>query len=154
MATTSQRLRQIMAIRDIKQSELIEITGISKGAMSCYLSGKYVPKQDNIYKLAKALDVNPAWLMGLDVPMELFDAYIEEKTFTDEQIAHAMQLYNQFVMATPETQQAIELLLGQTKQIAEALQPVISEIPKIKPHLPKLPQPVAELPHLKKDTDK
>ncbi len=70
MATTSERLREILSIRDIKQVEITEKTGISKGALSSYLSGRYIPKQDNIYKLAKVLDVNPAWLMGLDVPME------------------------------------------------------------------------------------
>ena len=70
MATTAERLRGILSIRDIKQVEITEKTGISKGALSSYLSGRYIPKQDNIYKLAKVLDVNPAWLMGLDVPME------------------------------------------------------------------------------------
>ena len=30
-------------------------------------------KQRNIYKIAKALDVSEAWLMGEDVPMERFD---------------------------------------------------------------------------------
>lgn len=29
-----------------------------------------MPKQRNIYKMAQVLDVNEAWLMGLDVPME------------------------------------------------------------------------------------
>lgn len=70
MATTAERLREILSIRDIKQVEITEKTGISKGALSSYLSSRYIPKQDNIYKLAKVLDVNPAWLMGLDVPME------------------------------------------------------------------------------------
>ena len=71
MATTSERLREIMSIRNVKQADIIEKTGINKGALSSYISGRYVPKQDNIYRLAKALDVNPAWLMGLDVPMEV-----------------------------------------------------------------------------------
>lgn len=71
MSNTYERLNEIISIRGIKQVELIEKTGISKGALSSYLSGRYIPKQDNIYKLARALDVNPAWLMGLDVPMIL-----------------------------------------------------------------------------------
>ena len=32
-----------------------------------------MPKQDGIYLLAKALDVDEAWLMGLDVPMDRDD---------------------------------------------------------------------------------
>ena len=70
MATTSERLKEIISIRNIKQVEIIERTGINKGTLSSYISGRYIPKQDNIYKLAKVLSVNPAWLMGLDVPMD------------------------------------------------------------------------------------
>lgn len=70
MATTSERLKEIMALRNIKQVDIIEKTGITKGALSSYISGRYEPKQKTIYQLAKCLDVNEAWLMGLDVPMD------------------------------------------------------------------------------------
>lgn len=69
MKTTADRIKEGMAIRDLKQSDLVERTGISKGALSSYISGKYVPKQNNIYKIAKALNVNEAWLMGVDCDM-------------------------------------------------------------------------------------
>lgn len=59
-----------MEIRNMKQSEIIEKTGISKGALSSYVSGKYIPKQTNTYKIAQALNVDAAWLMGYDVQME------------------------------------------------------------------------------------
>ena len=59
-----------MHLRNKTQAELCEITGIPKSAMSQYVSGKFVPKQTRIYLLAKALNVNEAWLMGYDVPME------------------------------------------------------------------------------------
>lgn len=70
MASISERLRIGMEARNLKQVDIIEKTGINKGALSSYLSGKYAPKQNNIFLLAKALDVNEAWLMGHDVPME------------------------------------------------------------------------------------
>lgn len=70
MNTTAKRLKEGMELRCLKQSDMVERTGISKGALSSYLSGRYVPKQNNIYLLAKALNVNEAWLMGADVPME------------------------------------------------------------------------------------
>lgn len=70
METISERIVEGMAIRKMKQVDIIEKTGINKGALSSYISGKYEPKQTNIYKIAKALDVNEAWLMGHDVPME------------------------------------------------------------------------------------
>ena len=62
-----------MRIRNIKATELAQKTGISKSSLSEYMSGKYEAKQDGVYLLAKALDINEAWLMGLDVPMERAD---------------------------------------------------------------------------------
>ena len=70
MATTSERIRFAMDLRGLKQADLVEKTGISKGALSSYISGRYSPKQNNIYLISKALSVNEAWLMGADVPME------------------------------------------------------------------------------------
>ncbi|MFR7589833.1 MAG: helix-turn-helix domain-containing protein [Longibaculum sp.] len=70
MKSFSNRLIFAMTKKNIKQSELVKQTGINKGALSSYINGRYEPKQNNIYLLAKALDVNEAWLMGYDVPME------------------------------------------------------------------------------------
>ena len=70
MDTIARRLQMALDIRNMKQSDLVETTGIGKSSISTYLSGKYEPKQRNIYKMAKALNINEAWLMGEDVPME------------------------------------------------------------------------------------
>lgn len=64
------RLRKALTIRDMRQSELCRKTKIASSAMSEYLSGLYEPKQDKIYIMAQALNVDPVWLMGFDVPME------------------------------------------------------------------------------------
>lgn len=69
-STFSERLNEAMQIRNIKQTELSERTGIDKSKLSSYMSGRYKAKQDGIYILAKALNVSEAWLMGFDVPME------------------------------------------------------------------------------------
>lgn len=55
----------------ITQAELSRVSGISKSTLSEWLNGKYEPKQNNIYILSKALNVNPTWLMGLDVQKEI-----------------------------------------------------------------------------------
>ena len=67
------RLRKALSIRNMKQSELCRKTKIATSAISEYLSGLYDPKQDKIYLMAQALDVDPVWLMGFDVPMEKED---------------------------------------------------------------------------------
>lgn len=68
--TFSNRLNTAMRIRNIKATELSEKTGIAKSSLSEYINGKYEAKQDGVYLLARALNVNEAWLMGLDVPMD------------------------------------------------------------------------------------
>ncbi|HZK58076.1 MAG TPA: S24 family peptidase [Clostridia bacterium] len=69
----AKRLKEAMDIRNIRQVELVEKTKISKSAISQYLSGAFVPKQKNTYKIAEALNVDPVWLMGKDVSMERKD---------------------------------------------------------------------------------
>lgn len=64
------RLNQALSLRNMKPSELAEKSGMHKSRISQYTNGLYEAKQDAVYKLAKALDVNEAWLMGFDVPIE------------------------------------------------------------------------------------
>lgn len=70
MDTFANRLQKAMNLRNIKATELSEKAKIPKSAISQYLSGLYEAKQKSIFKLALVLNVNEAWLMGLDVPME------------------------------------------------------------------------------------
>ena len=70
METIAERIRKGLSIRNMRQTDLVEKTGIGKSSISTYLSGEYEPKQRNIYKIAQALDVSEAWLMGYDVPIE------------------------------------------------------------------------------------
>ena len=62
------RLSEAMSACRIKAVELSQQTGIPKGAISYYLSGKSNPKSDRVHLLAKALGVSEAWLLGYDVP--------------------------------------------------------------------------------------
>lgn len=65
----AERIRKGLSIKNMKASELCEKTGIPKSAMSQYINGKFEPKQDRLYLIAKALDVSEPWLMGFDVSM-------------------------------------------------------------------------------------
>jgi transcriptional regulator with XRE-family HTH domain len=70
MESIAQRLRKAMDATGKKQADLVRETGLNRGAIRSYLSGKYEPKQKAIYKLSQALDVSEAWLLGYEVPME------------------------------------------------------------------------------------
>ena len=70
MVEIRKRIKEAMNIRGYTQADLVRLSGIDKGQISSYLSGKYKPKQDNIFLLSNILNVNEAWLLGYDVPME------------------------------------------------------------------------------------
>ncbi|SEN73840.1 Helix-turn-helix domain-containing protein [Amphibacillus marinus] len=72
--TTGRRLNQIMSERNLKQVDILNLTKrfthgnlkISKTDLSQYVNGKTEPRPDKLFILAKALEVNEAWLMGYD----------------------------------------------------------------------------------------
>ena len=78
MDSIANRMKSAMSNLKISQAELVKRTGIGKSSISTYLTGEYEPKQKNLYKIASALNVNEAWLMGLNVPMERKPATTDE----------------------------------------------------------------------------
>ena len=79
----AERLRMALDSRNMKATELSELTGINKSTISQYLSKEYEPKRDRIELFAKTLNVNEVWLTGYDVPMEISsidknDSLVEE----------------------------------------------------------------------------
>lgn len=69
VASTHERLKEAFSNSALRQADLVKKTGIDKSSISLYLSGKVTPKGDKLYQLALALDVDPVWLSGFDVPM-------------------------------------------------------------------------------------
>ena len=82
-----ERIKQGLEIREITQTQLAARANIDKGQLSSYISGKYKPRQNNIDSLAAALNVNEAWLMGFDVPMERASNNIE----TDQSVSKSVE---------------------------------------------------------------
>ncbi len=64
------RLSQALEARGMKAADLSKKTKVAEGTISCYINGRYEAKQNRVKVFAEALDVNPAWLMGYDVPMD------------------------------------------------------------------------------------
>ena len=87
--TTSARLKQIMADRGLKQIDILNLAKpyaekynmkLGSNDLSQYVTGKVEPSQYKLTLLAETLGVNPAWLMGFDVPMK------KETTYYDKQL--------------------------------------------------------------------
>ena len=86
----AERLRIALDFRNMKATELSALTGINKSTISQYLSKEYEPKRDRLELFAKTLNVNEAWLIGYDVPMEISsssnDSLIEEYELSPEEL--------------------------------------------------------------------
>ena len=82
-AKTAERIKEAMEAAGKRQADLVRETGIDKGAMSNYLKGKYEPKQDVVYKLAKALNVSEMWLWGYDCKKERTVEQIKNDALSD-----------------------------------------------------------------------
>ncbi|UXR75644.1 S24 family peptidase [Staphylococcus sp. IVB6233] len=76
MQNTSDRLKQLMKNRNLRQVDILNMSkpyqkelGIkmSKSHLSQYVNDKSSPDQHKLYLLSKTLDVGEAWLMGYDV---------------------------------------------------------------------------------------
>lgn len=59
-----ERMKLTMREKQVTQAELSKRTGIRASSISDYLNNRYEPKQDKIYLIAEALQVDPAWLSG------------------------------------------------------------------------------------------
>lgn len=76
-ATSSQRIAEMMDKLNITQADIVRTTKIPKSTLSNYLNGKRNPDQDGLSVIADPYGINPAWLMGYDVPM-----FLEDITYT------------------------------------------------------------------------
>lgn len=113
------RLKKALAIRGMKQSELSEITGVSKSAISQYLSGSFEPKQDRVEKFARALNVSEAWLMGYDTSIERNSIVDKSKNNTVLIIGRDGRQIEKRL--TDEQVKALEMMIGQFPDVPDGL---------------------------------
>ncbi len=100
--TCGNRIEKALNIRKMKQSELCKLANVPKSSLSLYLRGAYEPKQDKIYKMAVALNVSEAWLMGYDVPMQR-----EETTPSTSELTDSERTMLELFRLLPESQQKV-----------------------------------------------
>lgn len=130
------RLKELLNESGDTQNEMARKTGLTKSAISNYINGTREPRQDAILKISNTYNVNPAWLMGCDVPkhedsrsdedikefFELLKADSPDKESiaearkiiemaTDSKNTKAMKMYDSFLNAPAHIQSAVESLL-------------------------------------------
>lgn len=68
-ARMAERLRYAMDQNGITAAELARRAGINKSSVTQYLQAAHSTSKEGAERMAAILHVNPAWLMGYDVPM-------------------------------------------------------------------------------------
>lgn len=115
------RIREALSIRNMKQSELAEKSGIDKAAVNHYLNHRYQPKQQGLLKMAKVLDVNEMWLAGYDVPMErnVVDKNSSEVATLFDRILRDKKLYNLTVNLTKLSDNQLTIIIKMVNEIVK-----------------------------------
>lgn len=129
MVTTSERLKQIMKDRNLRQIDILEKAvpyckkydiSLSKSSLNQYISGYAVPGQHKLMILGLALNVREAWLMGYDVPMEREENSPEQNELSEGEKIW-LTLYNKLSEDTREmmitTITALEQLPEESRKI-------------------------------------
>lgn len=120
-STFAERLTVAMDMRGIKAQELSRRTGIDKASISSYRNGKYKANSANLYLIANALSVNPAWLMGSDdVPMDSWKTTAHTASASNEYLADTIihlddnetLLIERYRGANDEQKRLISYILG------------------------------------------
>lgn len=118
MSKIGKRIKEALRMRDMIQADLAEKTGIHKSAISSYVNGKYEPKQQAIYLMAKALNVSEAWLMGYDeIPVQENDEIPKTRDELIEYFLKAPELKTLFSVAEDLSAEDIEFLVRMAKKM-------------------------------------
>lgn len=119
MTNTSDRLKQLMKERGLKQVDILkksepfqEETGIImyKSHLSQYVNGKSSPDQHKLYLLSKTLDVSEAWLMGYEAVKERVEDSDREPEPQQDTIAAHFDKENLTEEEMEEVRQFIEII--------------------------------------------
>ena len=113
------RLKRAMFLRGFRQADLVKATGLSDSKISCYINGRYKPNGETLSKIAAALGVTPAWLLGQDgreplMPRPVFDEmplYNGEPVFPGIS-CQEMDLVEAWRKAGEKEKQIVKLTLG------------------------------------------
>lgn len=119
--TTSDRLRQLLYERNMKQVDILNKVKpvcekykekMNKSDISQYVAGKVVPGQRKLTILAEALNVDVTWLMGYDID------YDDKEIQKGEEYGELIRKYSQL---TPEGKIAVLHLIDSLLSLKQGL---------------------------------
>ncbi len=90
----------------LRQKDIVEASGVSKAALSNYISGNRIPDTEAIYKISKELGISIEWILTGESTIENFS----------EEERHLMQAYKN---ANSSIKEATRKLLDIKEQYPE-----------------------------------
>lgn len=121
--TTSDRLKKILKERNLRQIDLLNLAKpyckeynvkMNKSDLSQYISGLVKPGQEKLFILGKALNINEAWLMGYDVPMEKEINFNLNFNINDIEDKEIQEFIKNYLQLDPETKSFINGLVNKS----------------------------------------
>lgn len=86
---TARRMKVALDRANMTQQELSEKSGVSKSSISHYINGNHSPSNISSNAMAEVLGVNPLWLMGFDVDMDIsWTPYTQEIESEEENTSY------------------------------------------------------------------
>lgn len=100
----AERMAIFMNQNDLRAIDIIDKTGMKQSLVSYYLTGKRTPKYTTIEKFAEPYGLNPAWLLGGDVPMYAKDKY-------KDVVSKNVEILMKIEMLSDEDKQTVSTLI-------------------------------------------
>ena len=124
LTSTKIRLNELMTALNLTQTDICKRTGIKKSAMSNYVNGRREPDREALFMISDPYNINPAWLMGYDVPMYISDKIKDIESKLDildavEITPNEKAMIIEFRKADAQTQQMIKRLLAYSERFGE-----------------------------------
>lgn len=112
------RLKEALEKREKKAADLSKDLNIPKSAISQYLSGKSQNMDsDRMYSICRYLNVNEAWMLGFNVPM---DREMKKKNDTMTDIVQRMRMDYDFFSLVEQLHSLDEDQMNGVKQMLSA----------------------------------
>lgn len=115
------RIRQCMKEKGLKQVDIVKTTGVSKGSVSKWLSGKAKPSGESLLRLSQVLDTSEYWLLHGEYPYTTYsdidDAMDAINSMEENQRAH----YIKELGLDPKLPYSIRFLKQQYEQLESDL---------------------------------
>lgn len=114
----AERLKTALDYKQMTKAELSRMTGISKSSLTRYAKGDWEGKQDAVYAIAQALNLNEAWLMGYEAPMDRteLDRVLEQAKIMSDENQSFLDAHFGVVYGDPERLQVGVSLMAHTTE--------------------------------------